>query len=91
MDVLGFAQFKTAYQKLANNLASECGGHFTHADFLKAIEVVYNQAFSQEHIARHLKSLEHGQSIVIPSPLIRLHPELGFPHVGQQPFCQHHL
>ena len=52
LDVLGFTQFKTAYQKLANSLASECGGQLTRADFLKAIEVPYNQAFSQEHICK---------------------------------------
>jgi len=50
--VLGFAQFKTAYQKLANSLASECGGRLTRADFLQAIEGPYNQAFSREHILK---------------------------------------
>ena len=52
MDVLGFSQFKTAYQKLANSLASECGGQLTRGDFLKAIEVPYKQAFSQENICK---------------------------------------
>jgi hypothetical protein len=55
LDVLGFSQFKSAYQKLTNGLASECRGWLTRADFLKAIEGPYNEAFSQKHI---LKSFE---------------------------------
>ena len=50
--MLGFTQFKTAYQKLANSLASVCGGQLTHADFLQAIKGPYNQAFSWEHILK---------------------------------------
>ena len=52
LDVLGFSQFKTAYQKLANGMASECGGRLTHADFLKAIEGPYNEAFSQKNVCK---------------------------------------
>jgi len=52
LDVLGFSQFKTAYQKLANGMASECGGRLTCVDFLKAIEGPYNQAFSKSDILK---------------------------------------
>lgn len=50
--MLGFSQFKTAYQKHANELASQCGGRFNRADFLKAIEVPYREAFRSENVLK---------------------------------------
>jgi len=52
LDVLGFSQFKTAYQKHANEQASQCGGRFNRADFLKAIEVPYRQAFRSDNVLK---------------------------------------
>jgi len=52
LDVLGFSQFKTAYQKHANEQASQCGGRFNRADFLKAIEVPYREAFCSENVLK---------------------------------------
>ena len=50
--MLGFSQFKTAYQKHANEQASQCGGQFNRADFLKAIEVPYREAFRSENVLK---------------------------------------